>query len=231
MNESFAVRRRAQRSDRRQRSPLSGLLRDLEHDFVEHVEFFQSFIREPASVGALSPSSRALARAMIHGMALNTADTVVELGPGTGAFTGLIREAVGRKTTFLSMELDPIHVRNLKRRFPSLLVYNDSAERLDDYLTLHGKSRADYIVSGIPWANLPSEVQGRIMDTIISCLAPTGVFTTFAYFHARRLPKARQFRNQLKSAFHHVTTSPVVWWNLPPAFVYRCSQPRTTVNN
>jgi phospholipid N-methyltransferase len=193
-------------------------------NLAEHIAFLQSFIREPASVGALSPSSRALAHAMIEGFPLETADTVVELGPGTGAFTGPIRARIGRTTTFLTMELDPFYVRSLKRRFPDLLVYNDSAERMLDYLALHGKKRANYIVSGLPWANLPIDMQTRILDVVLKAVAPDGVFTTFAYFHARWLPKARQFRRSLENRFARVEISPTIWGNLPPAFVYRCSK-------
>lgn len=195
----------------------------IEFDFAGHFTFFQSFLRDPAIVGALSPSSPVLARAMIDGFSLSNADTVVELGPGTGAFTGPILEQIGRQATFIAMELDPASVRTLKRRFPDLAVYNDSAERMLDYLALHGKKRAKYIVSGLPWANLPIDDQMRIMDIIVKGLSPDGMFTTFAYVHARWLPNARQFRRLLQSRFAHVETSPVIWANLPPAFVYRCS--------
>jgi phosphatidylethanolamine/phosphatidyl-N-methylethanolamine N-methyltransferase len=222
MNDSFVVRKRSRALHRR-----NGFLRGLELDIVEHLEFFQAFIREPASVGALSPSSRALALAMIEGFDLRHADTIVELGAGTGAFTGPILERIGKHTTFLAMELDPIHARSLKRRFPSLAVYNDSAERMLEYLALHQKDTADYVVSGLPWANIPPQAQDQIMDEILASLGTDGVFSTFAYVHARWLPKARQFRRVLQRRFGRVETTPVIWRNLPPAFVYRCSQPRS----
>ncbi len=222
MNDSLAVRKRARAVHRRNRPQQTSFLRALELDVVEHLEFLQAFIREPASVGALSPSSRALALAMIEGFDLKNAGSIVELGAGTGAFTGPILERIGRNTTFLAMELDRIHARGLKRRFPGLTVYNDSAERMLEYLALHRK-KADYIVSGLPWANIPPDIQDRIMEAVVGSLADDGIFTTFAYLHARWLPKARQFRRALEQRFAHVETSPVIWRNLPPAFVYRCS--------
>lgn len=222
MNDSLAVRKRSRALRRANRTQPTSFLRGLELDVVEHLEFFQAFIREPASVGALSPSSHALALAMIEGFDLKTANMIVELGPGTGAFTAPILEQIGRNTTFFVMELDRIHARGLNRRFPGLTVYNDSAERMPEYLALHGR-KADYIVSGLPWANIPPDAQDRIMEAIMASLADGGVFTTFAYLHARWLPKARQFRRALEQRFARVETSPVIWRNLPPAFVYRCS--------
>jgi phosphatidylethanolamine/phosphatidyl-N-methylethanolamine N-methyltransferase len=227
MNDSFAVRKRSRALHRRNRNPEISFLRALELDVIEHLEFFHAFIREPASVGALSPSSRALALAMIDGFDLRHADTIVELGAGTGAFTGPILERIGKHTTFFAMELDQIHARSLKRRFPGLAVYNDSAERVLEYLALHRKDTADYVVSGLPWANISPDAQGRIMDEILTSLASDGIFTTFAYLHARWLPNARQFRRVLKQRFGRVETTPVIWMNLPPAFVYRCSRPKT----
>lgn len=226
MNDSFAVRKRSRPLQRKNRPHDQGFLRALELDILEHLQFFQAFIREPASVGALSPSSRALALAMIDGFNLKNASTIVELGAGTGAFTGPILERIGKNTKFFVMELDRIHARGLMRRFSGLTVYNDSAERIVEYLALHQKQRADYIVSGLPWANIPPECQERIMEAILASLAPDGVFTTFAYLHARWLPKARQFRGELERRFLRVETSSVIWRNLPPAFVYRCTQAR-----
>jgi phospholipid N-methyltransferase len=226
MNDPFAVRKRSRALNRKHRATEPRFFRALEIDVAEHLEFFQAFIREPASVGALSPSSRALAVAMIEGFDLKHAGVTVELGAGTGAFTGLILNRIGKNTKFFAMELDRSYARSLKRRFPELTVYNDSAERMLDYLALHENAKADYIVSGLPWANIPSETQERIMEAILASLAPQGVFTTFAYLHARWLPKARRFRRSLEERFSRVDTSPVIWRNLPPAFVYRCRRPR-----
>jgi phospholipid N-methyltransferase len=81
------------------------------------------------------------------------------------------------------------------------------------------------IVSGLPWASTPFALQKRILAAIVRSLAPTGRFTTFAYLPARWMPGAIRFRRQLEASFGHVELSPVVWRNLPPAFVYRCGRP------
>ena len=195
-------------------------------DVNEYVEFLKAFLRRPGAVGAICPSSRSLAEEMVRGLSLDAADSVVEIGAGSGSFTEIILEKIGEKTTFVALELDANQVRNLRHRFPSALIYHDSAERMVECLAPHGKSRAQYIISGLPWASLEAAVQKLIMEALLKCLATDGVFTTFAYVHACKLPKARRFRSTLERHFGRVEVSPVVWKNIPPAFVYRCSKPK-----
>lgn len=163
---------------------------------------------------------------MLQGCDLKHADTVVELGPGTGAFTGLILRRLGRQTTFFAVELMAENARALRRQFPGLTVYRGSAESLRDYLDREGKAFADCIISGLPWSNMLAAIQDQILEAILASLAPQGVFTTFAYLHAAWLPTARHFRKRLEASFASVKVSPVVWRNVPPAFVYRCRRPR-----
>ena len=59
-----------------------------------HFRFLKSYLSTPGNVGAVAPSSPYLARRMIEELDLEGADTVVELGPGTGAFTGFILDGL-----------------------------------------------------------------------------------------------------------------------------------------
>lgn len=209
------------------KSPLHSTRRPLNERWNDTAVFLRGFLRQPALVGAVLPSSRQLALAMVHGLDLARAATVVELGPGTGAITAVILDHLGPKTQFLTIELDHNHCAILRKRFAHLAVYQDSAERLPDYLRQHGAHCADYILSGLPWASLPLDLQDRLFTSIVHSLSPNGAFVTFAYLHARWLPKAVRFRNRLLDRFDQVELSKVVWRNAPPAFVYRCSKPRS----
>lgn len=189
---------------------------------AEHWRFFSAFLRRPAAVGAVAPSSSFLATALLRYCDFRNGVTVVELGPGTGAVTRHILPHLGHKATFFAMELDGPQSRQLQSQFPGTAVYNDSAEQVKKYLDQHGRAKADFIVSSLPWGNMPGSVQDRILDAVLGSLSPGGVFSTYAYLHSRYLPTGRHLRKRLHQHFKHVETSQVVWRNVPPAFVYYC---------
>jgi len=186
------------------------------------LKFFSAFLREPLRVGAFWPSSLKLAERIIEGCDLASRKTVVELGPGTGAFTSLILDRLKRQSQFFALEINRINVTELQRRFPRLQVYADCAAKLPDYLRLHRERKADCIISGLAWGNMLPATQNRIFNAVLSSLAPGGLFTTFAYVHALWLPTSLRFRRRLHQEFSRIETTPIVWGNLPPAFIYRC---------
>ena len=175
-------------------------------------------------VGAVAPSSRRLAERMVSDMGLETASTVVELGPGTGAFTELIAERTPTDATVLAVELDPEFAQRLQGRFEGVEVVNDSAEHLPDLLNARGCREADAVLCGLPWASFPDELQQRLMGGVLGTLREGGRFATFAYIHSAWFPSARRYRRFLEEHFSRVETTRVVWANVPPAFVYRCEK-------
>ncbi len=159
---------------------------------------------------------------MVAGSDLAHADLVVELGPGTGAFTRVILECLGPQSAFVALELDARAVRHLQQRFPQLDVVHASAEEVHEQVVRLGRKHADCMVSGLPWANMPTDLQRRIMTNVATALAPGGVFTTFAYLHSRLVPSASRYWRLLSTLFREVRVSALVWQNVPPALVYRC---------
>jgi phospholipid N-methyltransferase len=224
MNNRAAFREPSDRKRPRASTPGPKPFRAFSRSVAEHVHFLGEYIRNPAAVGAFAPSSPKLARAMIEGCDLHNAETVVELGPGTGAFTGPILDRIGPKTTFFALELSPDYVRRLRTRFPDLVLYNDSAEHIAAYLGRHGRRSVDYIISGLPWASIRQEVQDRILHQLFRVLKPGGVFTTFGYLHTRPAPNAIHFGRLTRNHFASVKVTSLVWLNVPPALVYRCTK-------
>jgi phospholipid N-methyltransferase len=193
----------------------------------ERLQFLAAFIRNPLAVGSFWPSSPTLARATLSNCDLRSARLVVELGPGTGAFTRLIMDRLGGQTEFFVIELDRDSAAQLRRRFPGLHVINDSAENLTRHVEETGQ-KVDYVISGLPWANMKPDLQDRILESIVGSLSDRGAFTTFGYWHASLLPTSRRFRTRLESKFRIVRRSQVIWRNVPPAIFYSCRHPRTS---
>jgi len=183
------------------------------------LRFVGAFLREPLVVGALWPSSTALARAVVNSCEFQPGDMVVELGPGTGAFTELLLERLGDRGRLIAVEISLTNIEVLRRRFPPCRLIHDSAENLPRHL---GRQRADCIISGLAWGNMLPRTQDRMLEAIWSSLSPQGQFVAFAYAHAFCMPTALRFRRLLFHNFVRVETTPIIWRNLPPAYIYRC---------
>ncbi len=184
--------------------------------------FLRQFARNPRSVGAVLPSTPALADAMLAPVDFHGARTVVEFGPGTGAFTRAIAERLQPHTRYIGIELNPIFCRTLAHGFPRLQFVHGSVADLTRILSQHGVSEVDAIVCGLPWASLPIALQEQVFTAMDHALAPGGVFVTFAYVHGLGLPGARALRGRLRRSFPQVSRSPVVWRNVPPAIAHIC---------
>ena len=187
------------------------------------LQFLAEFAREPLKVGALWPSSKALSRVVVDCCDFKAGATVVELGPGTGAFTGLLLKRLNGRGRLLAVEINEAHAAMLQRRLPGCDVIQGSAENLPRYLD---GQRVNCVVSGLAWANMSPQTQNQILQAVLDSLTPSGQFVAFAYAHAVWMPTSRRFRRQLMEHFEWVETTPIVWRNLPPAFVYRCWRTR-----
>jgi len=190
------------------------------------MRFFREFARAPLSVGAIAPSSTSLARHICATVPEGGDPVVVELGPGTGAFTDVIQRRLGGRGHHLAVELNPVFAGRLADRYPGLDVAVSDAAQLGDLLAQRRLGPADVVVSGLPWAAFSAGRQGSVLEAVRRTLAPGGAFTTFAYVHALWAPPARRLRSALRESFEEVVIGRTVWRNVPPALVYTARRPR-----
>lgn len=190
--------------------------------------FLREFVRDPLTVAAVAPSSRALADRVSAPVPSYGDPLVVELGPGTGAFTAAIQRRLEGRGRHLAVEINERFANPLVARYPQVDVVVADARDLRDVLAVRGYRGVDVIVSGLPWAAFTPRRQDELLDAVTDVLAPNGTFTTFAYTYARRLPPARRLRRSLLSRFEEVVLGRTVWANLPPALVYYCRQPNVS---
>ena len=184
--------------------------------------FFSQFWRAPRTVGAVLPSSEALSSAMVSVIDFGSLKTIVEFGPGTGVMTADIAALLRPAQTYIGIELNEVFYKQLVARFPRLEFFNESAVNLTDILRRKGIGEIDAVLCGLPWASLPISVQETILGAMLRALRPGGVFVTFAYLQGLLLPGAWALRRRLKANFSTVTTTKIVWRNVPPAFAYVC---------
>lgn len=177
-----------------------------------NIHFFKHWLKDPAAVGAIVPSSPYLARAMAQ--PADQFDAIIELGAGTGVITDALVER-NPSARLIAFELDPTLAGQLAVRHPRIEVvsgsFHERAQILDSL-----PERA-LIVSGLPFRSLPREV---IRPT-------TMILATFLMQSvARRLV---QFTYQPRRPFNVPTGLTwhwrrVIWRNAPPAGVWELGQ-------
>lgn len=189
-------------------------------------EFLGAWVRNPARVGAVWPSSPKLSATLARIAPGRGEPVVVELGPGTGAVTAQVARRLAPGGRHLAVELDPAMARYVERNHPGVEVINGDAAKLATLLAERGVTRVDAVISGLPWSLFDRSTQRAILGQVVEVIGDTGAFATFAYSHTMPMPSARRFKATLQETFDEVVTTRTVWRNVPPAFCYLCRRPR-----
>jgi phospholipid N-methyltransferase len=182
------------------------------------------FLKNPKHIGAIAPSSRALSRRIVSDIGIESASVILEYGPGTGVFTRQILKAKSPGAVFAAIERNELLAAGFRREFPGVPLYEDSAENAPGIVRDLGADKVDCVISGLPWAAFDDGLQDRLIEATLEVLREGGTFVTFAYLQGLLLRSGKRFAQKLKANFSRVGRSGVVWWNLPPAFVYRCQR-------
>lgn len=128
--------------------------------------FLKQYITKPRTVGAVFPSSKYLATKMIENVDFNYSSCIVEYGPGTGVFTERILKKRKKNTMVFLFETNKNFYNLIKEKYrdePNFYIINNSAEYIGKYLKKYGICKADYIVSGLPFASLPNNISSKIL--------------------------------------------------------------------
>lgn len=187
--------------------------------------FLRDVARKPLQMGAIAPSSKQLAKAMVDQAQIEPGQVIVELGGGSGSFT---REIVDRypDNPLMVFELSAELAAALQQTFPYAHVIAGPAESFPDVAAQYGITHIDRIVSGLPWALWSPARQASILDGLVPHMAPGGRMVTFHYVHSRALGRVASMRRLLDERFEEVFNSPPVWANVPPAYIHIAQGPR-----
>ncbi len=172
----------------------------------EYRLFLREFLCTYRTTGAVLPSGRLLGRALARYVGQgNRPQTILEVGPGTGAVTRQILARMGPEDRLDLVELNARFVRRLRELLAADPAFLPAAERVRVLHTpvedLPRDVRYDVIVAGLPLNNFEvAEVEG-IIDLLRSLLSPRGTLSFFEYIAIRRLKavvSTRKGRDRLR---------------------------------
>jgi phospholipid N-methyltransferase len=171
--------------------------------------FARNFLKHPKMLGSAIPSSRFLVDGVLEPVDWARAHTIVEYGPGVGNFTAELLRRMRPDAMLVVVETNAEFVRFLRRSFsdPRLHVVHGSAAHVDDILAQRGVSRADYIISGIPFATMPRDVRESILRATHRALEPGGSFLVYQ-FSTRVLPDLQRIFGHVERGFEPLNILP-----------------------
>lgn len=166
--------------------------KDLGLSLAHPVRFFRRYISQPDVVGAVAPSSKALARCICEPLQhRNGPVTVLEIGAGTGPFTRYLGSILDEDDGLDIYEIHADFARILERDVLS----NDSfAPRVArgrvrlfkaPIQELSAERHYDFVICGLPLNSFELSTVQEVVSVIRRALKPGGVFSYFEYIGLR----------------------------------------------
>ena len=118
-------------------------------------------VRPKRSLGQNFLNHRGTARRIVAALGLSATDTVLEIGPGRGALTGLLAEGASR---LIAVEMDDMLAQSMAERFSAedaVTIVNDDALTVD-LSQITGPGRPYKMVGNLPY-NVASAIVRRFL--------------------------------------------------------------------
>lgn len=188
--------------------------------FMEHALFLRTWIAQPRSIGAIAPSGTALAKLITKEITAN-GGVVIELGPGTGAFTRHILATGLPDKHLVLVEKHAFFAQQLRAQFPHARLQESDASAMRAHCHEWCSLQAQAVVSGLPLLTMGRRAQLRILGASFEALRAGACFYQFTYHW--RCPIERAVLHRLGLVAQPMGRA---WANLPPASVYRITKLR-----
>lgn len=179
----------------------------------EKALFFRHWLRRPLGIGAVLPSSAAVATAMAGALNLSRPGVVLELGGGTGSLTHGLLASGCPPERLISIEREPGLAALLRRRFPAIRVIEGDVAALGDLLASCGAGRLAGVVSSLPIKWFPFAAQRAVVDACFDRLGESCPFLQLTNALVSPLPMARLGLGGRQFAR--------LWTHLPPVQIWR----------
>ena len=186
----------------------------------DEARFFRGWLQRPLIMGAVSPSSRALGRAMASYVpdpaAFAPNSKVLELGPGTGVVTQMLIARGVPERSLVLVEYSRDFCKLLRARFPAAEIIQGDAYAIGASLPEWvGVDPLEAVVSSLPLFTRPDDMRDEVVSRSLERMKPAAPFIQFSYGFTQPV-KPERIGAKLE-------ISPWVKRNLPPArvLVYR----------
>jgi phospholipid N-methyltransferase len=207
--------------------------------------FFRQFRRRFHTTGAILPSNRALGKALAHFVrGAATPQRILEVGPGTGAVTRAIVDALGPEDRLDLVEINDQFVHHLRRMVTEDPAFQPVAKRVavvHRSITEYTSTTAyDLVISGLPLNNFEVAEVEAILAAFTRLTRVGGRLSFFEYMGIRsgriyisgqrqkaRLRGIDQALERLLA--DHEIRRDSIWLNVPPAWVHHVRMPGDTL--
>ena len=183
----------------------------------DRMKFIRALISHPLRMGAILPSSEALASAITADLQPGSGK-VLELGSGTGVFTSRMLEMGFAPADLILVEQDATLAAGLRTRYPASTILQMPAQALELGAS-SGRSEVAATICGLPLRNMSDTVHKQMLAAVFNVMVARGVMYLFTY--GRTCP----ISTQTLSA-HSLVAQRIgfVIRNFPPAVIYRVSR-------
>lgn len=151
--------------------------------------YFRRFLKHPARLASLTPSSQALGRAVAQQVRRGKDEYVVELGCGTGAITRALLAAGVPPQRLIAVDVDAELLAVLREEFPDITVLECDAAELTQHLPPSVVGKVGTVICGIPVSLLPRSKQRALIDEMFALMPPGRRFLAYTHRQASPLPR------------------------------------------
>lgn len=180
----------------------------------DSIEFIFQFINKPKLIGAILPSSKYLTKKILSFTDFSQDNLIiVEYGPGTGPFTEGIVKKLKQCGKLILIEQNEKFVKKLSVKYANrenVFIYQESVANVFNILDNHNISKADYIISGIPFSSIPKDITEKILENTKEIMSDESMFITFQY----SMFKIKTFQKHFK-----ILRKKFTLFNVPSAYV------------
>lgn len=175
--------------------------------------FFRHWLRHPLGIGAILPSSHAVARAMASDVPFSRPGAVLELGGRTGVVTRSLIDAGCSPERLIVVEREPALADILRRRFGRARIIEGDACAIGVLLAELGVQQLAAVISSLPIKWFPLASQRAVVEPCFDLLGEGGIFL--------QLTNALVSPLAMRSLGLRGTEVTRVWTQFPPVQIWR----------